>query len=53
MVADTIVTSAVVGSAPTVVLANTGSAHLTLPISNNFFTNKFTNYTIVTIFLLI
>lgn len=36
MVATTVVTTAVAGSTPTVVLANPANTHLSLPIGKNY-----------------
>lgn len=37
MVATTVVTTAIAGSTPTVVIANPANTHLSLPIGKNFF----------------
>lgn len=37
MVATTVVTTAIAGSTPTVVITNPANTHLSLPIGKNFF----------------
>lgn len=47
MVATTVVTTAIAGSTPTVVIANPANTHLSLPIGKNFFFDILNSYVIM------